>query len=1110
MSAIFKWMIVLLLLLTVAGGGGVYWCYIRSDELLRVELLKQLQVMAPDLKFAIERANFDFIGRVRIQGLAIQLPEETEPALYVPETVVTLDDQQMTDFDKVSVQRMRFVHPQLRVIRKRDGRWNWQGITWVRNNAQAVPELEIEHGMIIVDLQRDRRASRRLTMADLNVKGVPAAARKFTAVISTRIDPAGPLSATIDANLDGPPFQLEAKWMRLLVDDDLLDLIGEVSPSVNDKLIEARQAVANLAATQAASSSIAARPGSNPNANAAPISLQSQVPAISYPVPGPFGLKCNCDLHCRLKWTDGENPLQYQVLAEVRSGQFSNVVLPFPLYEIRGAVYVDPKQVVLRDVRAENGTTRLYLSTQVTPLASNKIPRLKLQIRNVAVDDALKSRLPEPARKFLNAFGAGGMVDLDLAAVQGDKLSWEGDLQLTEGTFNHEKFPYPIRDVTGTVRLRGQRIELSATGKASGVPVKVSGWLENPGAAHESEFIVTGDGIPINSVLSDACPVALRKALHELDLQGGGDCWVKFQKPAGVGNKYQIYTAVRLNECSCQLRSFPYRVEHLKGLVVWDDDLVTFKGLQGTHDETELSAAGQFRRSPAPGRLDLVIQANNGAFDRALELAVPPSIHKLWQEFQPSGLFDVKTVIGWVPGQPCQVEMPEISVKNAELTLRSFPWTLQRLTGEFAYTAPNVVIKSVSAQHDDTQLRGRGDVSFSPGEPWRLTFDELHVDDLIPNATFRKALPKQLRTVFDTLNPTGKFSISTTVWEGQASRFGSVTLVGADGDPDIASTWDIQLTLADSSVYAGILVHDIHGRIDMKGASDGVATTLTGKLDLDSISVFRQPTGMAHQIVRVVGPFSLENGVFVGGSQAMALPVPGQTPRANLPDRISGDFLDGKLTLDVRADLRGEPEYSLLTTMTRGRLESYAHQYLRGQSNLAGVMNGWMRLWGKGKSEDQIRGRGEVQIAPAALYELPIFVQIFQALRLDAVDRTAFDRADVAYTIDRSRFNFDAVHLTGSAIDLVGRGYVRFDGGMQFDFYSMLARNRVRIPVISEIANVISRGWVGVKVTGHIGAPETRMVPVPEIDDALKQLMGTGETQRRGATVPKPGDPLRR
>jgi hypothetical protein len=182
-------------------------------------------------------------------------------------------------------------------------------------------------------------------------------------------------------------------------------------------------------------------------------------------------------------------------------------------------------------------------------------------------------------------------------------------------------------------------------------------------------------------------------------------------------------------------------------------------------------------------------------------------------------------------------------------------------------------------------------------------------------------------------------------------------------------------------------------------------------------------------------------------------------------------------------------------TMSRGRLESYARQYLRGQSDLAGVMNGWLYLWGKGRSEDQIKGRGAMQIAPAALYELPVFVQVFQALRMDAVDRTAFDRADVLYNIQNSRFNFETIDLVGKAISLRGRGYVRFDGAMQLDFYSDLARNQIRIPVIHEIAGMLSRGWVGVKVTGNIGSPQTKIIPVPELDEAMKQFLGSFEPQ---------------
>jgi hypothetical protein len=116
---------------------------------------------------------------------------------------------------------------------------------------------------------------------------------------------------------------------------------------------------------------------------------------------------------------------------------------------------------------------------------------------------------------------------------------------------------------------------------------------------------------------------------------------------------------------------------------------------------------------------------------------------------------------------------------------------------------------------------------------------------------------------------------------------------------------------------------------------------------------------------------------------------------------------------------------------------------------------------------------------------------MFRALRLDSPDRTAFERADLVFNIGNSRFNFETIDLVGNAISLKGRGYVRFDGAMQLDFYSMLARSEIRFPIVHEIAKKLSRGWVGVKVTGNIGTPQTTIIPVPEFDDAVKQFLGT-------------------
>ena len=1096
MGSIFKLMIVLVLLIAVAGGGGVYWFYLRSDKLLCAEALRQLEAMAPELTFGIERANFDLSGRACLYGLSVTLPDDVEPSLYIPETIATLDQQQMTDFENVTIRRLRVVKPMLRVVRQMDGRWNWQGINTQGSGTPTLPDLEIEQGTAIVELQRVGRTARKLKLNNLNLTALPSAARQLRIALSTRIDPAGPLSATVDLNLDGMPWKAEAKWKSFPIDDGLLQLLGDVSPEIEEKLKLARRSMAELAAKQVAAVSIESRAVAAElvGDRSQSMRLNSRVESPPQTPVADFGLRCVCDLHAKFQQDEAAAPLRFQALAELNSGQLSNPLLPFPLYELRGSLYVDDQQLIVRELQAENGSASLKLDVNA---AKGQLPQVTLHAIGVEIDEPLKARLPESARKLLNSLSLTGVCDIDATSRQSEAgLVWEADLRLSQATAAHEKFPYPVRGVSGTVRLRDNVATIDGQGRAGGVPLLVTGTVKNPGPEQEADFFIRADGIPIDSELLAACPPVVSKVMNELNLKGQGDVRFRASRPAGPGQRFNLNLAVKLRDSSCSFNGFPYAVNKLSGLVFWNGDTVTFKEVKGEHDGAELSAAGSYQRLPAPGRLDLSIQTQNAAFDRALERALPAAIQLVWREFQPNGRFDCETRILWVPGQPCEVTLPNINVTDTDIQLQSFPWPLHDLKGEFSYEPPpeapqepsQLVVKSFSARHDDTQIHGRGKATFNLGEPWRMTFDELFIDDLMPNATFRKALPEQLRLVFETLNPTGKFSIST-------ARRGPVELSGPRQPTDnVSAAWNVQVVLAGGAVNAGVRVEDIHGRIDLRGDFDGQQTSLAGQLDLDSISIFRQPSGLAHQITRVVGPIRLQEGEFTAGSREMLRPSketnagPVRVPPA---ERICGDAIDGKLTLDAVADLRAEPNYRVNLSLAHGRLERYAQQYLRGQSDVAGVMNGWLSLSGRGAFADQIQGRGKLQIAPAALYQLPLFVQMFRALRLDSPDRAAFERADLVFNIENSRFNFEGIDLVGNAISLKGRGHVRFDGAMQLDFYSMLARNQVRFPIVHEIAKKLSRGWVGVKVTGTIGAPQTSIIPVPEFDDAVKQFLGT-------------------
>jgi hypothetical protein len=193
------------------------------------------------------------------------------------------------------------------------------------------------------------------------------------------------------------------------------------------------------------------------------------------------------------------------------------------------------------------------------------------------------------------------------------------------------------------------------------------------------------------------------------------------------------------------------------------------------------------------------------------------------------------------------------------------------------------------------------------------------------------------------------------------------------------------------------------------------------------------------------------------------------------------------ITLDARVALLEQPTYLVKATMSKGRLEQYAARYMTGQKNLQGVMDGWIDVSGRGASNDQMTGRGRLQISPAALYELPVIVQV--ANLIGPPDKTAFRYALLDFNIANSQFLFNSIDLVGDTLSMRGRGSARFDGRLNLDFYSMLPQSRFRIPLVSAVVGGATTGWVRVKIRGTTSVPDPELVAAPILDDTLKSFL---------------------
>lgn len=1052
MVAILKWMFVLILLLAVVGGGAAYWLYARSDEELRLLVLRQLKTMAPTMKFEIARVNCDLMGRVRLYEFAAFLPEDDEdhPSLEIPEVLIALESSQMSDFDFV-LQKLYLVKPKLRLSRDAEGKWNLPQFVFQPTAGAPLPDVEIKNASILTEFQLPDQTARKLIFKNFNLSSHPADSRRLAIQIGTELGPSGPLMVNIDAITDGSKWTCSSHqpW-RVPVDSGLLQLICDLSPEVSEKMKRVNEWLDAAKVSQAL----------------APMKLKSQV--RENPSVEEFGVKCVCDLTFLVS-KDGPNKLPtFQVKADVSKGHINNEILPFPLHEVEGTVYVDSRQFSVENLRAQTGTTRMIFNGDVVP---SKPITASVKMRGVDLNENLVSRLPDGIRRLLQSMNLTGTCNIDAAVTQ-DQGKWlpKVDLWLSKGTVTHERFPVTVRDVNGELHLDHNVVDFDAVGIYAGQTVKAHGRVTNPGKEHGADIIITSQNLPIDDESIAACgayAAPVKQAIQALRLQGRHDFLLRITKRPGLNQKYEPELNEHLYGGSLLFNHFRYGIQNLDGYVKWKGDIVEFNNLRGMHDTTTLTGSGTFHRNPGKGQLNLSIHAKDAEFDRSLELALPQALQQVWSEFQPKGIFDAETEIEWIPGCPCIVKLPNVTIRNAEATMKSFPWSFQNLTGEISYNVdPGVlVMKKLKAEHDDTLLTAEGTGLFQEGKPWQLEFSRFNIDNLIPNTTFRNALPEKIRKIFDQLKPTGVFSFEGPVVFNGPPRPGQ----------SISAAWKLKTVLSRCALTTGTRVEEINGIIELGGAWNGFDTMLEGALNLDTLRIFRhQASGQAYEITRVTGPFAFRDNRFIAGSEA-AIP-PRKSDVHDPEDRIRGKVIGGTVFLDAVAIHSDEPDYKLFLELQNGKLEQYAQQYLRGQTKLAGIMNGYINLRGKGMSTDRMVGSGKMIVAPASLLELPMFLQIFNMVQFK-VDRAVFEQAEFNFDVADQRFNFSSIEMQGDTFRVGGYGFVRFDGSMELKLG--LSRKQLIPNPFSDLATV--------HVTGNVGKPQTKYGPI-EFDEGMKKF----------------------
>ena len=1106
--SVIRWMvlIVVTVCLIVFAGGGVLW--LQKDQWLQKKLVETFESRAPQLTLHVDEIRLPGTATLQLAGVEIRDRATGQPLVRISEIEAEIDDAQLLERQLVLLRSLRLSGVDLLLKRTAEGRWNWQEYRFPQPADQVFVPPQIRVQDLRMQLILEHAGSvppAELLLSVPDFQAIPASGDGYDVTGKVVLPGAGTLALDGDLDLRSRSWKLAGRVRDVAADQNLLTIAQSTMPQLSEKLDQLEQAL-NLAlqpAVQGRQSDLQAAAGS-PGVSGA-LSVGQGDTSIRF-----VGL---IDVDFEAKREPATEIPDLQLTVAVREGSLACPVLPWRFAGIAASLSVSNTtcRIELQSARDGNAVVSGHC---LLPLgASDIVPEAALHLENFPVTMQLKSLVPLKSQRFFDHFQPGGSISGDAVLKRMPSGRWvpvSVEAVTQDGAVRFHRFrqqvtavrarlsqrPLPAADAT----MQDVVFDIRAEGSAGTYPVTAVGWIRNPGPELELRFDVHAEQLPLDTAFRDALDEPARKVIEALNLTGEATADVECYREPGLDRPTDIRLTGNVRNSKLKFRGFPYDIENLSGLVKFQskEKLWRFENLSGRHGAAELSGQGTFTGLPAPGNLELVVQSRNATLDAELFNALPPASRTVWSIVNPAGQADLTTLISWTaaPGSRPSVSLQNVHIYDARICPQPFPYPMAISSAKLSFVPDSpefpgrqhCEIHSLKANHEGSEISASGWAEVSSAGEWQLHLNDVNASRLQPDDQLRAALPDSWRQFLSRLGQAGQISIESSEIDFRGMIDQSVAPTAA---------WRVNCLLEGCEINAGLGLSDVNGRVRAGGSWDGVDLNSQGDLQLSSLEVLDMRLG------QISGPWKVTNDELVLGHREVILGK-SKPQDVALADRIQGQAFGGRLEMDGMVNLRAGSSWRFFGELRNALLEQYARQQAPAQKNLRGVLNSWIFVSGDSDQTSSLKGRGQVQISPAALYETPVVLELLRALpqlNFAVNDRTAFNHALMTFEIADSAFWFDPIDLVGESISLRGRGRIGFEGDVVLDFFSRPNRGPGLRNPISDILTTSATQWVTVQVRGTINRPQTTVGNRPQINEQLRQFLA-GFEPRPGAPAP--------
>lgn len=783
--------------------------------------------------------------------------------------------------------------------------------------------------------------------------------------------------------------------------------------------------------------------------------------------------------------------LKYRIVGQVVNGRWDWSASSEPLTNIHIKYDVSEKEANIESFSANMGTGKILMAYRQWTYEENAPKELAFKVENIQLSNRFLTQfpqLPPKAAEVWKSIQPSGLITAS-AQIKFDGRTWAPNvkLQCQNGAALYDKFPYPLSNLTGTIELNNQTLQISLTDSANivldgkfAIPSELFVKSENAvnnAAANNSLFAKTNGyfqvkarNVAISEKVVNACPEKAQELIHQFDPQGTVNVDVRLDVH-GNGTPTDLVVDISLINCSGRYEPFPYPLRNLNGRLYMKNHLWTFDNLTVNTTPVKMTGSGRVNLQPdQPHDFSLNLEMTDLPVDRVLSSSMPEQNAKLINELGITGSVNAQVDIAMRLGVD---KSPKIHIhavptdKDFSLRANSFPYRLEKVSGTIEYEDGRFTIKDFTGYHNQTLLCCQVNGMVIPGVGWKVKLSKVAIDRLKIDRDLIEAIPESMRKNLTSLNLNGPLH-----YRGEVD----LNYNGKIQTP-LSAQWNGEIGVQEASINKGIELRGICGGISTAGYM------VNGNFYSEGLLAIESALWNKIQFSNITGPYQINNNLLFLGTGAPAvlqslypnIPNTFQKPIASGPDGrqqpLTARLFGGAFLANIVTISGEDSRFGAYLILQNARLEQCGE--VTQSERLLGKFHSSVILSGN-SDINSLRGKGNFQLEEADIYHLPAIVSMLKLLSAKEPSKNAFSASEAEFVITGRRLFFSKLNFRGDAISLYGSGEMDFNKRVNLSFYTQVGKGEYTIPVVQDIFRGVSQNVMRIRMEGPINQLQIR------------------------------------